>query len=113
MQHYQAIGIDAGAMGSAVLFHLARRGRRVLGLKRFDIPHHFGSSHGITRIIRLVYYVHASYVPFLPQVIIAPPCSGHGFKFSSVIGEILADLVMARETRHDTTMFGLERFSFN
>jgi sarcosine oxidase len=65
MQHYQAIVIGAGAMGSAALFHLAGRGQRVLGLERFDIPHHFGSSHGITRIIRLAYYEHASYVPLL------------------------------------------------
>ena len=52
-------------MGSAALFHLARRGRRALGLERFDIPHDRGSSHGITRIIRLAYYEHSSYVPLL------------------------------------------------
>ncbi len=52
-------------MGSAALFHVARRGRRVLGLERFDIPHDRGSSHGVTRIIRLAYYEHPSYVPLL------------------------------------------------
>ena len=36
------------------------------------------------------------YLPNNPfkNVIIASPCSGHGFKFCSVIGESLADLVM-------------------
>jgi sarcosine oxidase len=52
-------------MGSAALYHLARRGQRVLGLERFDIPHELGSSHGVTRIIRLAYYEHPSYVPLL------------------------------------------------
>jgi sarcosine oxidase len=62
---YDAIVIGLGAMGSAALFHLAHRGRAVLGLERFDIPHDRGSSHGITRIIRLAYYEHPSYVPLL------------------------------------------------
>ncbi len=52
-------------MGSAALYHLARRGYRVLGLERFDIPNQMGSSHGITRIIRLAYYEHHAYVPLL------------------------------------------------
>jgi sarcosine oxidase len=52
-------------MGSAALFHLARRGKRVLGLDRFDVPNERGSSHGVTRIIRLAYYEHTSYVPLL------------------------------------------------
>jgi sarcosine oxidase len=37
----------------------------VLGLERFDVPHEYGSSHGITRIIRLAYYEHTDYVPLL------------------------------------------------
>src|ERR1700674_2981920 len=52
-------------MGSAAAYHLARRGQRVLGLERFGIPHALGSYHGITRIIRLAYYEHPSYVPLL------------------------------------------------
>src|SRR3989454_1689378 len=52
-------------MGSATVFHLARRGWRVLGLERFDVLHPFGSSHGLTRIIRLAYSEHPSYVPLL------------------------------------------------
>ncbi len=64
-QRYDAIVVGVGGMGSATLAHLARRGQRVLGLERFDIPHEQGSSHGLTRIIRLAYYEHLSYVPLL------------------------------------------------
>ena len=52
-------------MGSAALYHLARRGKRVLGLERFDLLHEQGSSHGLTRIIRLAYFEHPDYVPLL------------------------------------------------
>jgi sarcosine oxidase len=62
---YDAIVIGVGGMGSAACFHLARRGKRVLGLERFDIPHTMGSSHGVNRIIRLAYYEDPSYVPLL------------------------------------------------
>ncbi len=47
--------------------------------------------------------------PAHPNVIIASPCSGHGFKFSSAIGEILADLLLTGETSFDLTPFALSR----
>ena len=62
---YDVIVAGVGGMGSAACFHLARRGLRVLGLERFDIPHARGSSHGQTRIIRLAYAEHPGYVPLL------------------------------------------------
>jgi sarcosine oxidase len=52
-------------MGSATLYQLARRGQRVLGLEAFEAGHRLGSSHGESRIIRLAYYEHPSYVPLL------------------------------------------------
>jgi sarcosine oxidase len=52
-------------MGSAALYHLARRGARALGLERFEIPHDRGSSHGLSRIIRLAYWEHPDYVPLV------------------------------------------------
>ena len=52
-------------MGSATAYHLAKRGRKVLGLERFEIGHDRGSSHGITRIIRLAYAEDPRYVPLL------------------------------------------------
>src|SRR5262245_14572293 len=65
MTRYDVIVIGVGGMGSATVYHLARRGRKVLGLEHFNIPHEMGSSHGITRIIRLAYYEHPSYYPLL------------------------------------------------
>jgi sarcosine oxidase len=43
----------SGFLGRHVVRALAKRGHRVLGLERFDIGHAMGSSHGMTRIIRL------------------------------------------------------------
>ena len=51
-RHYDVIVIGLGAMGSAALYQLAKRGRRVLGIDRFTPPHKLGSSHGDTRITR-------------------------------------------------------------
>jgi sarcosine oxidase len=62
---YDAVVLGLGGMGSATLFHLARRGLRVLGLERFDLVHEYGSSHGLTRIIRLAYWEHPTYVALL------------------------------------------------
>lgn len=39
------------------------------------------------------------------QVLIASPCSGHGFKFAPVIGEILADIVQEKPSRFDLKLF--------
>ena len=62
---YDAIVIGVGGMGSATVYHLAKSGARVLGLERFTVPHPFGSSHGLTRIIRLAYSEGSHYVPLL------------------------------------------------
>jgi sarcosine oxidase len=43
------------------------------------------------------------------SVILASPCSGHGFKFASAIGEALADLSTDQRSRHDLSTFGLAR----
>jgi sarcosine oxidase len=47
------------------------------------------------------------FLPGEPQVIVASPCSGHGFKFASVIGEILADLAI-----EGATTLPIERLSW-
>lgn len=62
---YDAIVVGVGGMGSAALYHLAKRGKRVLGIERFGIAHDLGSSHGVTRIIRMAYYEAPAYVPLL------------------------------------------------
>jgi sarcosine oxidase len=47
--------------------------------------------------------------PAHPQVLIVSPCSGHGFKFSSAIGEIVKDLVVEGESAFDLTPFRISR----
>ena len=49
-------------------------------------------------------------LPGFPQLIVASPCSGHGFKFAPAIGEILADLATTGTTSHDIARFSLSRF---
>lgn len=49
--------------------------------------------------------------PEHPTVIVASPCSGHGFKFSSALGEVLADMAMNRRVAFDTSLFSLSRFT--
>ena len=43
--------------------------------------------------------------PLHANVLIASPCSGHGFKFASVIGEILADLTTGGHPSFDLSVF--------
>ncbi len=50
-------------------------------------------------------------LPEAPQVVVLSPCSGHGFKFVSVVGEIAADLALDGGTYHDITMFRIDRFN--
>jgi sarcosine oxidase len=66
---FDVIVVGVGGMGSAAVHHLASRGRRVLGLEQFDVPHERGSSHGVNRIFRLAYYEHASYVPLMRRAL--------------------------------------------
>jgi sarcosine oxidase len=62
---YDVIVVGLGAMGSAAVYELARRGQRVLGLEAFAAGHCLGSSHGESRVIRLAYHEHPNYVPLL------------------------------------------------
>jgi sarcosine oxidase len=64
---YDAIVVGLGAMGSAALRALSRRGWRALGLDRFAPPHDRGSSHGQSRIIREAYFEDPSYVPLVQR----------------------------------------------
>jgi len=65
MPHFDVVICGLGAMGSSALEQLARRGARVIGIERFVPGHDRGSSHGASRIIRLGYFEHPSYVLLL------------------------------------------------
>lgn len=62
---YDVAIVGVGGMGSAAAYHLVRRGLRVVAIEQFSPAHDRGSSHGLTRIIRLAYFEHPSYVPLL------------------------------------------------
>ena len=65
MPSYDAIVIGVGGMGSAAIYHLAKRGWKVLGLEQYSIPNDLGSSHGHSRMIRYTLQEHPSYVPLV------------------------------------------------
>jgi sarcosine oxidase len=45
--------------------------------------------------------------PATPSVLLVSPCSGHGFKFASVVGEIVSDLVLRGMSGHDISLFSI------
>ena len=49
-------------------------------------------------------------VPGFPQVSVAAGFSGHGFKFASVVGEILGDLALNGKTNHNIDLLKIDRF---
>ncbi len=49
--------------------------------------------------------------PASSRILLASPCSGHGFKFSSAIGELIAQSLLGRQTRFDLAPFRLQRFA--
>lgn len=62
---YDVAVIGLGAMGSAALAQCAGRGASCIGLEQFTPAHHFGSSHGKSRLIRKAYFEDPAYVPLL------------------------------------------------
>src|SRR5699024_10785463 len=56
----EVVVVGLGALGSAAAFHLARRGRNVLGLEQFELGHSRGASHDTSRILRHSYHTPAT-----------------------------------------------------
>jgi sarcosine oxidase len=48
--------------------------------------------------------------PSFANVLVSSPCSGHGFKFASAIGELQAELLVDGRSRFDVSPFRLARF---
>ena len=67
MLAFDTVVIGLGAVGSACLYQLAKRGQRVLGLDRYVPPHTYGSSHGETRITRQAIGEGEAYVPLVTR----------------------------------------------
>ena len=47
--------------------------------------------------------------PEHPHVVIASPCSGHGFKYTTAIGPLLVDLATTGTTRLPIDAFSIDR----
>lgn len=54
-QHFDAIVLGAGGVGSAAAYYLAKAGQKVLLLEQFELDHQKGSSYGYSRVIRYTY----------------------------------------------------------
>jgi sarcosine oxidase len=77
--------------------------------------------HGVTqRVVRTVTCMYTNTPdghfalglhPADARVTVISACSGHGFKFAPVIGDIAADLVCDGRTSRDISHFALERFA--
>ena len=65
MRRFETIVLGLGAMGSAAVYELARKGCAVLGIDQHSPPHAFGSSHGDTRITRLAIGEGEQYTPLV------------------------------------------------
>jgi sarcosine oxidase len=59
--------LGVGGMGAAALAHVARRGKKVIGLEQDETPSLRGSSVGESRVIRKAYYEDPRYVPILER----------------------------------------------
>ena len=64
-EEYDVAVLGLGGMGSQSLLHLARQNMRVVGIDQFNPPHNHGSSHGLSRLIRMGYFEHPDYVPLI------------------------------------------------
>jgi sarcosine oxidase len=95
IESYDAIVVGLGAMGSATLYQLAKRGRRVLGIEMFQPGHDQGSSHGHHRMIRKSSLSDDGYVPLADRAFALwhQAEEESGKKLLEITGEVwLADL---------------------
>src|ERR1041385_5071739 len=63
MKQCDVLVLGLGAMGSAAVYQVAKRGAKAIGLDRFAPPHDLGSSHGDSRITRLAIGEGGAYSP--------------------------------------------------
>jgi len=83
-------------------------------LLREGIRRYFPDADGPTMAMKTCLFTNSPDEHFIIDrvdgVAIAAGFSGHGFKFCSVVGEILADLAIDGETRWNLDLFRLSRF---
>ena len=105
------IVLGVGGVGSAALYHLAKRGANVLGIDQYPAGHDKGSSHGDSRLIRLVYFEHPDYVPLLRAAFdlwreLEVESGDELLKMTGLLqagpadGEVITGLIKAAKTHH-------------
>ncbi len=84
---------------------------------RQAVARYFPDANGPTMALRACMFTNSpdehfiiDALPGSPNVFFAAGFSGHGFKFCSVVGEIMADLATRGETAHDISLLRLDRF---
>ncbi|HEX3653129.1 MAG TPA: N-methyl-L-tryptophan oxidase [Rhizomicrobium sp.] len=88
----------------------------VAALHHLVAPNLRGVTSGCLKSAACLYTVTADFGfvidthPDCERIIIASPCSGHGFKHSPAIGEMLADMALGQTPLFDIAPFGLRRF---
>ena len=82
------------------------------------VVRHFPDAAGPTLMLKACIFTNSpdehfliDLLPDAPQVSVAAGFSGHGYKFCSLVGEVMADLAMDGTTRHDIGLFSLDRFA--
>jgi sarcosine oxidase len=84
--------------------------------KRYVQPHFVGIKEDCVKAVSCLYTVTPDHKfvidthPEFPQIIVTSPCSGHGFKHSAAIGEVLAQLVTEGRSEIDISAFSFQRF---
>ncbi len=69
MKPYDVTVIGLGGMGSSIAAAAVGRGLRVLGIEQYSLPNRRGSSHGVTRILRLGLHEGPTYVPLVLRAV--------------------------------------------
>ncbi|MGL4610761.1 MAG: N-methyl-L-tryptophan oxidase [Trueperaceae bacterium] len=84
---------------------------------RACVRKYFPQANGPTMMLKTCMFTNSPDEHFLigqhpesPHLVLAAGFSGHGYKFCSVVGEILADLATSGKTQHDISLFQLERY---
>jgi sarcosine oxidase len=110
-QHHEGMTVNPNTVDRTV------RPRELTQIRRI-LAGHIPDANGALKESAVCLYTNAPDEDFVigrhrhsSRVTIASPCSGHGFKFASAVGEVLADLVTTGETSFDLSAFSPRRFT--
>ena len=101
---------DHQALGTQIRRAVADQLRFILALTKgsYDVVH-LNPSLGSRALVREASFCTIAKLLGKRVVVVGAGFSGHGFKFCSVVGEILADLALDGETRHEIGFLRLDR----